>query len=139
MQVSNTGGCHCGAVRFEYDGEPLFGGVCHCRDCQRFGGAPLAAGIIVPRAAFRLTRGATKVYASSEHGRRHFCADCGSSLFFEPLDKPAVWEIFVGVLDDPMGFTPRTHIWCRSALPWLKIDDDAVRFDGARPADFKLD
>src|SRR5262249_486103 len=60
MPASFSGGCACGAVRYECTGEPLFALNCHCRDCQRESGSAFAAVLGVPRAAFRLTRGSPK-------------------------------------------------------------------------------
>ena len=35
------GGCHCGAVRYVAEGEPVLRAQCHCRACQHIsGGAP---------------------------------------------------------------------------------------------------
>ena len=57
-----TGGCLCGAVRYESTGEPGFALLCHCRDCQRQSGSAFAAGWRVPAASFRVTQGAPKLY-----------------------------------------------------------------------------
>jgi hypothetical protein len=76
------GGCHCGAVRYRIEGEPMTHALCHCTDCRRHAGAPMVSWAMFPENAVRTIKGALKVYASSEHGRRHFCANCGTSLFY---------------------------------------------------------
>ena len=77
-----TGGCHCGAIRYQAEGEALTHALCHCTDCRRHAGAPMVGWTMYPLAAVKVLQGAAKVYASSEHGRRHFCAGCGTGLFF---------------------------------------------------------
>lgn len=67
---------------------------------------------------------------------RHFCGDCGTSLFFEPLDRPEVWEVLAGTLDDPNWLKMTAHIWTSSAVPWMHIDDDLPRFPENRPKGF---
>ena len=63
MSVSFTGGCQCGAVRYEFSGEPVFAGNCHCRDCQRSTGGAYAPAIGVPAPSLKI-HGAVKYYES---------------------------------------------------------------------------
>jgi hypothetical protein len=71
-----TGRCHCGAIRYELKGAPNWSALCHCSDCRRHAGAPVVGWAAFPENALTLSQGQPKVYGSSEHGRRHFCADC---------------------------------------------------------------
>jgi hypothetical protein len=80
--MSLTGGCHCGAIRYEVSGDPFTHAICHCTDCRRHSGAPMVSWTMYPVGSLRVTRGTPKVYVSSEHARRHFCADCGTGLFY---------------------------------------------------------
>ena len=48
--VGLTGGCQCGAVRYRLDAAPTGASVCHCRMCQKAGGAPFMAFAGVRRA-----------------------------------------------------------------------------------------
>ena len=122
MPASFSGGCACGAVRYECTGEPLFALNCHCRDCQRESGSAFAAVLGVPRAAFRLTRGSPKHFdlkADSGYAtRRVFCGECGSPLFGEPGSRPDMVTIRAGSLDDPSDFRPSQDIFIVSAQPW---------------------
>src|SRR5215470_9953070 len=84
MAAPFTGGCACGAVRYTCSAEPLMMANCHCRDCQRAGGAPYAAVLLVPKAAVTFT-GEIKFHQvqadSGNMASRGFCPACGSPLF----------------------------------------------------------
>ena len=76
------GHCHCGAIRYEVEGEANWSALCHCADCRRHAGAPVVGWAAFPESSLRVIEGRPKVYHSSEHGRRHFCGDCGTGLFY---------------------------------------------------------
>ena len=121
-----SGGCQCGAIRYEIAAPPTDAYYCHCRLCQRAGGAPVNATARFPADAFRLLRGEPKFYAALEHGSRGFCADCGSPLLYRPA--AALWQgaVFVRIasLDDPARVTPRWHCGVESRIPWFTTGDD---------------
>ena len=70
MPTLQTGGCLCGAIRYESAGAPVFALQCHCRDCQKQSGAASVAAIRVPAAAFRITRGSPKRSCRSHRNAR---------------------------------------------------------------------
>lgn len=133
-----TGGCACGAVRFEFEGPPMFGAACHCRACQyAAGGAPTYI-VGAARAGFRITKGAPKVYLSKGDSGgdvgRAFCGDCGTPLYsIPPGDAPFV-PVKVGALDDPSSFSPQFHIYMESAQPWHQLAEGAIQFPKSPPA-----
>ena len=80
-----TGGCQCGAVRFEVAEDGLrTASICHCRMCQKAFGSFFAPLVSVDQAALAWTRGEPRRWRSSNHVRRGFCADCGTPLTYEP-------------------------------------------------------
>src|SRR5262245_56461192 len=97
-----TGGCHCGATRYEVGGALIVHSLCHCTDCRRHAGAPMVGWAMFPSDAVKVTKGAPKVYASSEHGRRHFCANCGNGLFYvNNHNLPGIIDIQSATFDNP--------------------------------------
>ena len=122
-----TGGCPCGAVRYESRGEPFAHLICRCSDCQRAsgtGGVPIMA---VPKIDFHVA-GETKSFAieggSGKLAIRHFCARCGSLLFGTPEVAPQMITIYVGSLDDSRAFAPKyvpfgrtKPAWCGASIP----------------------
>lgn len=129
-----TGGCACGAVRYEIDAQPAFTANCHCRDCQRAGGGQMSTLAVVPKAAFRLTKGATKSFAyrgdSGNPLHRHFCPECGSRLYTDAQVMPDMLFVTAGSLDDASGLKPDMHIYTKSKQPWAHIPPGAQTFPG---------
>ena len=126
MTATRSGGCLCGAVRYESAGEPLFSLQCHCRDCQRASGTAFVAAMRVPAAGFRITHGTPQRYAgTSDAGNevaRYFCGRCGSPLYIQVASRPDIVGLRVGTLDDPSAFHPEADIFVRSAQPWDHMD-----------------
>lgn len=125
--TTRTGGCACGAVRYEVEGDPIAQVACHCRACQyASGGAPTLA-MLFPRPALKVTKGEARTYWSQgdSGGKvgRSFCAACGTPLFSEPVDAGAMAVVKVGSLDDPSQFKPQLHIWTELAQPWHRFEE----------------
>ncbi len=101
------GGCYCGAVRYKAEGDALFKGQCHCRECQYgSGGAPNYV-MALPEAGFSYTKGAAKGFSRSDLDNpvtREFCPDCGTQLVSRAPSLPGAVLIKVGTLDDPKEY-----------------------------------
>lgn len=105
-----TGGCLCGKVRFIATGEPDRVGLCHCLDCRKHHGALFHASAIFPDTAVNVD-GETRHYQG-----RHFCPDCGSSVFGRTGDEI---ELHLGALDQPDRFKPTYELWTLRRESWL--------------------
>jgi hypothetical protein len=129
-----TGGCHCGAIRYQAEGEALTHALCHCVDCRRHAGAPLVGWTMYPETAVKVTKGAPKVYKSSEHGRRHFCADCGTGLFYVNAHVlPGIVDIQSATYDDPAAVPAQAHIQVADRIPWMAHVHELPMFDRYPP------
>jgi hypothetical protein len=122
-QVRATGGCLCGAIRYTVRG-PLRGVIlCHCGQCRRWHGH-LGAYSSAARAHVALEVAETLVwFASSERGRRGFCASCGSSLFFEPVGEDRL-AIAAGSLDQPSCLEVIGQEYVANKADYVRVDDD---------------
>ncbi|MEQ1890382.1 MAG: GFA family protein [Alphaproteobacteria bacterium] len=114
----HTGGCQCGAVRFALYAEPLGSAICHCRMCQKAFGAFFAPFALVARSQFDWTRGAPKQFASSDHGLRGFCGQCGTPLSCLANGAAAI-NIPTGSFDHPEKFKPTFQAGTEGRMPWL--------------------
>jgi len=129
-----TGGCHCGAVHYEISGAPKSHALCHCSDCRRHAGAPLVGWMMFAEEAVRVTKGAPKIYASSENGRRGFCADCGTGLFYtNSVMLPGIVDVQSATLDNPEAVPARAHIQVAERIPWMASAHDLPTFDRYPP------
>ena len=123
------GGCHCGAIRYWVRGEPVHAALCHCGDCRRHSGAPMVCWTLFGNDDFAVTKGEARIYASSEHGRRHFCGDCGTSLFYtSEAVFPGQTDIQSGTLDDPAALPPQGQIQTAERIAWMTDLDRLPQF-----------
>lgn len=121
MTVSFSGGCACGAIRYECTAEPAFSWNCHCQDCQHASGSAFCPVMYVPKAALTIT-GKSKYYeVKAESGNlvsRGFCPECGSPVFILAELVPNLQGLWAASLDDPSRFRPQVHVWTGSAQSW---------------------
>jgi hypothetical protein len=131
-----TGGCLCGRVRYTLSGDPVFSGLCHCRNCQRYTGSAFEAVVAFPSASVSV-QGELKTYNdtgdSGQQVRRRFCANCGSGVIAEADVLPDVTIVLAGTLDDPAAYTPAMEIYCSSAQPWVHAGGERPRFPKMPP------
>ena len=113
-----AGGCQCGAVRYQLMIAPKGGSVCHCRMCQKAGGAPFMAFTGVKNADLVFTRGALTKFSSSDIAERGFCAACGTPLTYQMKGSKRI-SVTIGSLDDPAAFAPGDQLGIEARLPWL--------------------
>lgn len=130
MKIPFSGGCACGAIRYECTAEPIAMFKCHCRDCQRVSGGAYSPVVLVSSSAFKVTQGELRYhFTDSQRGGRHkrgYCVDCGSRLTGSPSDKIG---ILAGSLDDPTVFRPSMDIFICDVQPWDRMDPDSLKHD----------
>lgn len=114
------GGCQCGAVRYELEGEPDRVSICHCRDCQKSAGAPMVTWAMLPKEKFRVTKGAARAVNSSGDSFRYFCADCGTGLYYiNETFLPGIVDVQAITLDVPDAFPPTTQVQTGEQAMWV--------------------
>jgi hypothetical protein len=137
-----SGGCACGAIRYELREEPLTLYACHCGDCQTQSGSAFSLSAFVKRAAIVITRGETRSWRRrAESGRMmtcHFCPDCGTRLWNDPDRLPDMTVLKPGTLDDTRWLRPIGHVWTKSALPGTAFAPGEILYDEQPPDLSKL-
>ncbi len=123
-----TGGCYCGAIRYESTGAPTGAGMCHCRMCQKWIGVAAVMVIWFDLGSFRFTKGKPRIYMTSAILERSFCPECGTSLmhrYVVPPIGPDRAAVYLGTLDHPEDFEgPQYHFGIESHLTrWLILED----------------
>ena len=121
-----TGGCNCGAVRYEVT-EPLVSAVyCHCERCQRRTGAAASATARATPGSFRITSGEESLrrWAPEDGAEKWFCGDCGSPIFSRS-DGDAI-GIRMGTFDGDPGIRPSARQFVAYAALWEPIPDDGL-------------
>ena len=122
-----TGGCECGAVRYEAEVNLGAAYYCHCKTCKKASGAPAEVGVFVKPETLKFPKEEPKYYQSGPFALRGFCAHCGSRIIWMSPDKPEWNNVCVGSLDHPEDATPVEHICVESQLPWFDVADDLPR------------
>lgn len=121
-----TGGCLCGKVRFAASGKPDRVGICHCLDCRKHHGALFYAAAIFPESAVTI-KGETRDFRG-----RHFCPECGSSVF---ACTDGEVEVHLGCLDAPGQLTPTYECWTIRREPFLPQFAGMQQFERDREDD----
>ncbi len=128
-----TGGCHCGAIRYEIMGEVLNHALCHCRDCRRSAGAPMVGWAMMTLDQLAIG-GDAAVFASSEHARRHFCIQCGTGLFYTNDEMlPGLVDVQTGTLDEPENLPAQIQVQTAERLPWMETAHELAAFERYPP------
>jgi hypothetical protein len=130
-----TGGCGCGAVRWELTELPTAIGYCHCTRCQRRTGTAASLNATVNPAALRVIQGEEHIrrWKPEGGGAKSFCSQCGSALWAGPPSGGA-YAVRLGSFDEDPGLVPSYRQFVAYAAPWEPIPDDGVpRYPERRP------
>lgn len=124
-----TGGCHCGAIRYTVIGEPAHSALCHCADCRKCAGAPMVGWALFAEDKLKV-QGEPTLYHSSEHATRHFCGTCGTGLFYTNMAIfQGMIDIQASTLDNQDAFPPGAHIQMADAAGWMEGVEALPKFD----------
>ncbi len=123
-----TGGCGCGAVRFELDAPPSVAVFCHCTRCQRRSGTNAGASARVDPETFRLVAGEEQLrgWQAGSGLEKVFCAQCGSGVLARRPDDGGVMVVRMGAFDGDPGVRPSAHQYTAYAAAWQPIPDDGL-------------
>ncbi len=123
-----TGGCNCGAVRFEVTEPLVVASYRHCYRCQRRSGAAASANAPPASGTFRIVAGKDRrrVWKPDSGGEKWFCGDCGASLFGRNPGHADPLGIRMGAFDEDPGIRPSVRQLVAYAARWEPIPDDGL-------------
>ncbi len=137
MSAHLTGGCGCGAVRYEITAPLTGAGYCHCTRCQRRTGTGHSANGAVTPGSFRVVSGETELRSWRPEGgfEKWFCGRCGSALFSRDPSDPDRTGVRLGSVDGDPGVRPSFHQYVAFGAPWEPLPDDGLpRYPEDRPS-----
>jgi len=138
MSDAYTGGCACGAVRYELAAEPLVMTDCQCRDCQRKSGTGHGSYLtFAGRNNVTLEGQATHWDIKGDSGNvktRAFCPTCGSPVYLTFAAMPDLFTVHAASLDDPARYRPQMVLYGVRGHAWDKVDPALPKFDRMPPA-----
>ena len=120
--MTRTASCACGRVTVRCRGEPLKVSLCHCRQCQKRTGSAFGLAAFFQRDAVEAT-GPTRIYArQSQSGQPvtfRFCAECGSTVWWDAARLPDRIAVAVGAFADPTFPPPTQAVFRERRHPWV--------------------
>ncbi|MBO0740812.1 MAG: GFA family protein [Hyphomicrobiaceae bacterium] len=129
--LSRTGGCQRGAVRYELLAPPLKIYICHCAECRKQSASAFGISLIVRAKSFALTRGSPQRWCRpTDSGRTldcYFCANCGSRVWHGDATREETISVKGGSLDDATDVSLAAHIWTSRKLHGVIIPEHAER------------
>ena len=136
MATPVTGGCLCGAVRYESAAPPITTRVCWCRLCQYLAAGNGSVNAVFRTESFTVKGQVTRFTSVADSGNvmhREFCTVCGTQLFSRAEVRPHLIVARAGTLDDPEIARPAMTIWTSAAPSWACIAEDLPRESGQPP------
>jgi len=125
--LSRSGGCQCGGVRYELLAPPLKIYICHCEECRKQSASAFGISLIVRASSFALTRGSPRRWCRpTDSGRTldcYFCPNCGSRVWHGDAARDETLSIKGGSLDEPIDVSAAAHIWTTRKLQGVIIPE----------------
>lgn len=125
VDLPQTGGCLCGALRYELSGAPLLAYACHCHDCQTRSGAAFSLTLVVRTAEVAFSGPVEIIHRPTLSGRdvdHGVCPACRTPLSARARIAPDFMSLRAGTLDDATWVVPGAQTFVESAIPWALID-----------------
>jgi hypothetical protein len=127
-----TGGCLCGALRYEASAPPDYMGHCYCADCRKASGSGFIPFMGFAASAITITGDVLLHTATHPDGRtaeRNSCPTCGGLVFGGIRGESGHYNIYAGSLDDASQFVPTVAIFTRDVPAWAMIPPGLKRFE----------
>jgi hypothetical protein len=126
--MTRTARCACDATSITVSGEPELHGLCHCTNCKRRTGSAFGISAYFRRADVLESKGATKIFAfrhaTKDHDQeRHFCPDCGTTLYWYISTMPDLIGIAGGCFGEIPMPEPASSFSHGKKRDWLALPE----------------
>lgn len=132
MSANYTGGCSCGAIRYEIAGEPLVGVECQCRQCSYESGTGHGSHLVfLAKDVINLTGNATRWEMTADSGNKKtsgFCPTCGSPVYMTFAANPTIFSVRAASLDEPARYQPKIVTYRSRGYAWDNVDSSLPSF-----------
>lgn len=131
-----TGGCLCGAVRYETSAKPLMTRACWCRTCQYYAAGNATVNMVFKADAITIIGNLSDYASTADSGNsvhRKFCPHCGVQVISSAEQRPNFLVVRAGTLDDASQVQPEALIWTSSAPKWAYLDPSIPHFEKQPP------
>lgn len=131
-QNNYTGGCLCGAVRYEISGTPVVVARCHCEECQKVSGTGHTVGAMFAEEGVQLTGELGEFQYRSDAGNtvtKSFCPRCGSPILGRNTGMKGFVTVPLGTMDDSSALRSEVAIFTRNHKHWDTLDADIPCFE----------
>ncbi len=132
MDERIRGGCHCGAVRYEAEGDSEFGAHCQCTDCRKFSGSGHKSFMKMPADGMTVTGQVAGYDYGTSSGAvltPQFCPICGAGIYSKHTGSKTAVFLYASALDDPERFTPQMVTFTRSGPSWDHLDPELAAYE----------
>lgn len=133
MSKTYSGGCACGAIRYETQATPVFQNHCQCLDCQKRSGTGHGSHLTFPQCSEVTVTGEAsmwRVTADSGNDKIHaFCPKCGTPVYLTFVAMPELFTVTATSLDDPGLFNPQALTYAIRGQSWDRIDPALPAFE----------
>lgn len=131
-ELTATGGCRCGGVRYEIVGPLRDVWYCHCEDCRRITGHHMAATSAPAEKVALVEETGLRWYSAQPLVSYGFCGTCGSTLFWKAENKPEHISICAGTIDQPTGVTTAGVLFDDERADYIITRPDVETYPGDR-------
>ena len=130
--VSKRGGCQCGAIRYEIEGDLPPAYCCHCGECKKQSASAfsMSIGIAFSRLAVEGAPAMFEVIGFSGAVKRcYFCPFCGTRMWHRSGRNPEFATLKVGTLDHGEAIAPTFHLWVSKKQSGIELDPIVPAYD----------
>jgi len=128
----HNGNCSCGAIEYQFEGEPINSVFCYCKECQKTTGSDKWFGLWVPTDKLKFTKGTPKIFSrTGDSGKEvniNFCENCNTTLCAE-VTAGNFYSVGATTLKEFNSFYPKMAIYASSAPSWAVFPEGLPKFD----------